>query len=231
MTVADILVNHCEPVDATSIVRCRICGRQGFGIIEEPSSFVVAYQLRNGTGFCIACGSAWKYKPFRNRSWIATPSSLTWINADTNGMELVRTAIESRDEPTAIQLTFSGQKHTWLASPWGVSDPGMKGVFVYTDTCDKPIFLATSAAREMADHITTLCELGVGKTESQQARFSSRTYQKFIEQVNFIQFIEDNYHGRLDWYIATAIYWRSDKNARADRGASRLEKTQVEESG
>ncbi len=230
MTVADIMINHCDAVDPTSLVRCRICGREGFGITEAPSSFVVAYQLRNGTGFCVPCGSVWKHKPFRNRSWIATPSSLTWINSETNGMDLVRAAIDHRDEPTVIQLTFSGQKHTWLAWPWAIATPDLNGIFVYTDICDKPVFLSRDVLHAMQQDVDMLIELGAPKTESQNATFSAKTYKRLAEHMDILDRIEERYHGRIDWQLATSIFWRRDHADGDDCNASRLEKNRVAKS-
>jgi len=211
-------------------VRCRICGREGDGITERPSSFVVAYQLRDGDGFCVECGSVWKWKPFRNKSWIATAREITWINAETDGMDRVRRAIEYREEPMVIQLSFSGQKHTWLAWPWAITTPNIDGCFIYTDICDKPVFLSRDAAHAMQNDIERLIAIGAPKTESQNAAFSAKTYKRLAEYLETLERIEERYHGRIDWQLATNIFWRRDPATRNDRIAHRLEKVELAES-
>lgn len=229
-TIADILISHCERLSPTAMVRCRICGREGDGITERPSSFVVAYQLRDGDGFCVECGSVWKWKPFRNKSWIATAREITWINAGTDGMDRVRRAIEYREEPMVIQLSFSGQKHSWLAWPWAITTPDLNGIFVYTDICDKPVFLSRDVSYAMQQDVDRLIELGAPKTESQNAAFSAKTYKRLAEHMDILERIEERYHGRIDWQLATSIFWRRDHADGDDCNASRLEKTRVAKS-
>jgi len=219
LTISDLLFNHSEPINCGTVVTCRVCGRHTVGMERDSKTFLSAYQLRNGDGFCVSCLAALEHKPFRNRSWIVTRSAITWINAETDGMERVRKLIDQCDEPTGVQLTFSGQKHTWLAWPFAVTTPGMNGVWIYTDLCDKPVFLDRPQVKTMASRIEQM--LVLPKSEVQEATFGAKSYQKMSP--NFLDEIQERYHGRLDWKLAVAIYWRRDRASRDHCKSRQLE--------
>jgi len=147
-------------------------------------------------------------------------------------MELVRRAIFHRDEPTVVQITFSGQKHTWLSWPWAVTLPDINGVFILTDIAEKPVFIAVSSAQEMIEDVRKLAELGIPKSEVMEAKFSGKTYTRLLKNNawEYLSQIEEKYHARLDWKLATAIFWHAHRASGDDRSSRRLEEAQVEKS-
>ena len=58
----------------------------------------------------MSCLAALEHKPFRNRSWIVTRSAITWINAETDGMERVRKLIDQCDNGCAWRYVFGQVK-------------------------------------------------------------------------------------------------------------------------